>query len=305
MAERHEFIPWQQSTDGGSLGRHIHHDEQSKEYRFTVDQVPTIQTVRHFRRTPILDQDLDITYKGQTYNGTGSCTGNAALGQLMTEPFAPISSISYDENTALDIYSGATKIDKFGAPFPTNDRGSDGLSVAKVCQKNGWITGYQHCFSLNDMLKALQVTSCIVGVNWYDSFDSPDSNGLVKISANATVRGGHEFEAIGVNVDTKQIEFVNSWGMGWGVQGHFFMSYDDVTRLLGEQGDVTVFVPLSQPAPTPTPPTPTPQPTPTPTPPTPQPTPTPTPVDVDRAMWEAIKRFYGEAKHWAEGKGWK
>jgi hypothetical protein len=310
MADRHEIIEWHEG-DGGSLGRNIQHDPRSMSYPFSEDLVTTIASVRHNRYGPILDQDLDITYKNNLYHGTGSCTGNAADGNLNTDPYQP--TVPCKESTALDIYSAATEIDGFGSPWPTNDRGSSGLAVAKVCQKNGWIIGYQHVFSLNSMLKALQVTPVIIGANWYDSFDAPDNNGLVTIRPNASVRGGHEFQAIGVDVDKRQIEFVNSWGLGWGVQGHFFMSYDDVTRLLSEQGDVTVFVPLSQPAPTPvppapptptpTPPTPTPQPTPTPTPPTPQPTPTPS--DVDQAMWNAIKKFFDEAKHWAEGKGWQ
>jgi len=313
MAVVQELIPWNQG-DGGNLGRNLHHDDQSRQYPFTVDAVTTIASARHERKSPVLDQDLTITFRGKTYDGTGSCTGNAATGNMGTDPFhVAATGLVLDENEALTIYSAATQIDGFGAPWPTNDRGSSGLAVAKVCQKAGYISGYQHCFSLTAFLKALQVTPCIIGVNWYDSMDAPDRNGLVTISPNASVRGGHEFEAIGVDVDSKLIEFVNSWGPGWGVQGHFFMSYGDVTRLLGEQGDVTVFVPLNQPAPTPTPPAPTPtppappspdKPTP-PSPQPPQPQPTPTPDDVDRAMWESIKKFFGEATHWAEGKGWK
>lgn len=311
MAVDQQFIDWHHSDDGGSLGRHIQHDEQSRQYRFSVDLVPTINSVRHQRTSPILDQDLTITYQGQTYDGTGSCTGNAATGDLGTQPLTAPSSIVLDETTALNIYSAATQIDGFGDPFPTNDRGSSGLAVAKVCQKQGYISGYQHCFSLNDMLKALQVTPVIVGTNWYDSMDAPDVNGLVGVSAQASVRGGHEYEAIGVDVQKQLIEFVNSWGAGWGIQGHFFMSYDTVTRLLGEQGDVTVFIPVTapapQPQPSPTPPTPSPtpvQPEPvTPTPPSPQPQPTPTPSDVDAALWTHIKDFMTNAEAWARKHG--
>lgn len=298
MAERQEIIEWHEG-DGGSLGRNIQHDARSLAYPFSEDLVTTIVTKRHNRYGPILDQDVDITYKGQVYHGTGSCTGNAADGNLGTEPFTP--TVPTKESTALDIYSAATQIDGFGSPWPTNDRGSSGLAVAKVCQKNGWLSGYQHVFSLTSMLKALQVTPVIVGTNWYGQMDNP-VNGVINDFTGGDLRGGHEYEAIGVDVENKQIEFVNSWGGSWGQGGHFFMSYALVERLLGEQGDVTVFVPLSQPAPTPVPPTP---PTPTPTPPSPQPTPTPTPSDVDQAMWNAIKKFFDEAKHWAEGKGWQ
>jgi hypothetical protein len=48
----------------------------------------------------------------------------------------------------------------------------------------------------------------------------------------------------------------NSWGESYGARGCFSFSFDDLGRLLGEQGDATAFVPLTAPAPVPTPPTP-------------------------------------------------
>jgi hypothetical protein len=91
----------------------------------------------------------------------------------------------------------------------------------------------------------------IVGVNWYDGFDNPDSRGLVKISGG--IRGGHEFEVIGLDVDKKLFHAVNSWGTGWGKSGHFWFSFADMSRLLSEDGDCTQLLPLTVPAPTPTP----------------------------------------------------
>jgi hypothetical protein len=98
----------------------------------------------------------------------------------------------------------------------------------------------------------------ITGVNWYDSFDSPDASGHVVISAGAQVRGGHEFEIVGVDVQAKTLRAVNSWGDGWGDAGCFTFEYGDYERLLSEDGDATQFTPITSPAPTPTPPSPTP-----------------------------------------------
>jgi hypothetical protein len=85
------------------------------------------------------------------------------------------------------------------------------------------------------------------------------------------------------------------------------MFFSDATfaRLLSEQGDATVFVPLTQPAPVPTPvpptpaptPTPTPDPTPTPVPPTP---PTPAPTGFPLAAWD---QFRAAVDTWLAGGG--
>lgn len=230
-------------VEGKRLGRHVNHDPRS--LRYTVGApARTIVSVEHERVIPVLDQgDL------------GSCTGNASVGALGTKPLydslpsqdQPI----LDEDLAVLVYKKATQIDPYDGEYPPDDTGSDGLSVAKVCKAYGLTSGYTHATSLAAMQAALQDTPVIVGVNWYSGFDSPDSNGLVKLSGS--VRGGHEFEVVGLDMDKQLFHAVNSWGTGWGKQGHFWFSFADMTRLLKEDGDCTQLLPLNVPAPTPTP----------------------------------------------------
>jgi hypothetical protein len=78
--------------------------------------------------------------------------------------------------------------------------------------------------------------------------DSTDSSGLVTISPQAQVRGGHEYLARGIDVGNKLIRFDNSWGTGYGVNGSFAYSWDVMDRLLAEQGDGTISVPIGVPA---------------------------------------------------------
>jgi hypothetical protein len=156
-----------------------------------------------------------------------------------------------DESQAVVLYSAATKLDDVRGYYPPTDTGSDGLSVAKAAKKAGLISGYQHCTSLDATLKALSQRPVICGVNWYEGMDEPDENGLVKIAGQ--VRGGHEFVLDELDVENKLIGATNSWGESFGVNGRFYISWDDFEKLLSEDGDVTVFVPISQPAPTPTP----------------------------------------------------
>lgn len=238
-------------VDGKRLGRHVCHDSRSLAYQ-VKPRASLARSVVWTRRTAVLDQ-----------GSLGSCTGQAACGTLGTDPFyATLAAdlqvgLKLDEDEAVRLYSAATKLDAYTGSYPPDDTGSDGLSVAKAAKNAGLISGYVHATSLDAAVTALQAGCVIAGVNWYDSWDSPDASGHVVISKDATVRGGHEVELVGVDVDAKTLRAVNSWGDGWGDRGYFTMEYADFDRLLHEDGDVTQFVPITSPAPTPTP-TPTP-----------------------------------------------
>src|SRR3954451_11647904 len=82
-------------------------------------------------------------------------------------------------------------------------------------------------------------------------FDNPDDDGLVESSGD--VRGGHEFEIVGVDLENELFHAVNSWGGGWGKEGSFWFSFDTMSQLLGEDGDCTQLFPPTVPSPTPTP----------------------------------------------------
>jgi len=47
----------------------------------------------------------------------------------------------------------------------------------KAAVKAGYIAGYAHTFSLNQLLGSLVLAPGILGINWYDSFDDPASDG--------------------------------------------------------------------------------------------------------------------------------
>lgn len=239
-------------VDGRGLGRHVNHDPRSRAYQVRP-RAALARSVAWNRRTPVLDQ-----------GSTSGCTGNAACGALGTDPlYATLATrlqagLKLDEDEALRLYAAATAVDPFAGTFTYpppggQDTGSDGLSVAKAAKNAGLISGYVHCLSLDAVITALQTGPVITGVNWYDSFDSPDASGRVSISAGAQVRGGHEFEIVAVDVADKTLRAVNSWGTSYGDGGYFTFEYSDYERLLHEDGDATQLVPLSSPAPTPTP----------------------------------------------------
>ena len=166
-------------VEGKPLGRHVNWDPKSLQFRVQPMPARVLVSVRHRRILGILNQ-----------GSLGSCTGNAAVGALGTSPvfegLMPDHPV-LNQNLAVNIYSKATVIDPFGGTYPPTDTGSDGLSVAKVCQKMGLISGYLHATSLQGMQTALQDTPVIIGIIWYEGFDNTDANGLVKISGQAAV----------------------------------------------------------------------------------------------------------------------
>lgn len=210
------------------LGRHIHHDSESKNYKFDTTGL-TIKSVEHIRTLPALDQ-----------GEVGSCTGNAGVGVINTQPFYYNTPVFLPtEDGALSLYSAAEVVDGDG-PYPPQDHGSSGLSIAKVLKNVGMISGYQHNFSLQDTLKALTQYPLITGTNWYNGMFTPDADG--RVHPTGTLAGGHEYEAYKIDVPLGRIWFWNSWGAKWGIDGTFYMTWADYAYLLSKSGDSTVLL---------------------------------------------------------------
>lgn len=274
------------------LGRHVNHDPRSRAFAYDASAVPVqLASVRWDRQVPTFDQ-----------GNLGSCTGNAAVGCIGTHPFFETlpANTALDEKVAISVYSDATKIDSAPGSYPPTDTGSDGLSVAKVLTNRGLISGYTHAFTFADALAALSNHPIIVGVNWYQNMFQPDANGVVTIPVGDTIAGGHEFVLDEINVEKQLVGAQNSWGTGWGVDGgRFYIPFTVLKRLLSEQGDATVFVPVNAPVPVPTPP----------------PAPIPVVDPVDQNCWDSVKpwalgRHTGQnkaaantVKAWAKTKG--
>jgi hypothetical protein len=241
----------ERTIPGKRLGRHINHTARMAARAYAGPRV-TVASVNWTRHTPILDQ-----------GDVGSCTGNAMTGALGTGPLwdsLPPGHPSLDEAEALALYSAAEVIDGSG-PYPPNDDGSTGPSVARAALNARLIAGDVTYTDLDSVLQALMRGPVILGINWYSSFDNPAADGTVSISRAAYIRGGHEVLARIVDVNSQTIGLDNSWGTSWGLAGSFRMGYSTVGRLLAEQGDCTAFTPLQPPPPSPTPaPTPTPAP---------------------------------------------
>lgn len=233
MTDRIEVLE-EQVVPGRRLGRNVWHDEQSKAYQ--ARRATQLKSVTHARYIPPLDQ-----------GEIGSCTGNAATGLLATAPYflrLPTTvRPKLNEAYAVQLYKDATRIDPFPGVYTPSDTGSNGLATMKVLKARGLVASYYHCFGLQHTLETLVLQPVSIGIPWYSSFDEPTS-GFLEIKPGAEMRGGHQMELTGINVEGKFVYGYNSWGESWNrvLRGRFKMAWTTLDRLLKEQGDVVTAV---------------------------------------------------------------
>jgi hypothetical protein len=227
------------------LGRTLHLDARSLAYAVERDAAAmgrTPKTVLWQRVLGILDQ-----------GSLGSCTGNAGVGALGTQPFydamgrqMPLD-VAAAERYAVQLYADATRLDVWPGSYPPEDTGSSGLAVCKVLRSRGVIAGYRWATSPAGLARLLQEGPVLLGMPWYSAFFDPAPGGWIERGdwQRSGVAGGHEVEVVGIDVDAHDfgrsaLTLANSWGTGWGERGYFRMRLATYSQLWG--CDVKQFV---------------------------------------------------------------
>jgi hypothetical protein len=234
-------LPWNDTPH--PLGRHVHHDPLSRNFPARTAPVPTKPVVWPLNATR-LDQ-----------GNLGDCVPNAGSQCMNTTVYygerRKLNHGRYiDEATAIKWYSLVTAADPFPGQYPPDDTGSDGLSMAKVLTKLGWLSSYNHAFGIDHVIGALAAGPMIVGTNWLEDMFNPDPQGVVPVSG--AVAGGHEYllrawipagnRFLGTLWKQDMLGFSNSWSPNWGIKGDFLMPVTKFDGLLKDQGDATVLV---------------------------------------------------------------
>lgn len=115
----------------------------------------------------------------------------------------------------------------------------DGTSVRagmKALRSMGWVDSFRWALSMEEVVETLLTGGpVVVGTNWYEAMFDPDPDGTVHIGGD--VVGGHAYKLDGVSLDDRRVRGKNSWGRGWGSRGALWMSFDDLERLIDEQGE--------------------------------------------------------------------
>lgn len=212
------------------LGRVPQFDERSRAF--------PIRTLTLLAKTPrsytwscgsVLDQ-----------GNQGSCVGHAWAHELIARPVI-VPNITHD--TAVSLYYAAQGLDdEPGGEYPGASPVYEGTSVlagAKATQNAGYMTEYRWAFGLDDLILALGYAGpAVLGIDWYnDMFDS-DADGL--LHATGGIAGGHAILANGVSVKKRLIRLHNSWGPNWAINGEAYISFDDLSSLLANQGEACI-----------------------------------------------------------------
>jgi papain like protease len=210
------------------LGRHQVHDALVPELEAVVDLLEPIRNVVHTEVQAVWDQGR-----------TGSCTMHAAYGTLVTAPFAAPGA-HYEEPTIVDGYRMETRLDDSQIPghYEPDDTGSTGPWSMTVLQKLGLIKTWHHCRTLHAALRLLNKGPISAGVPWYPSQFTPDADNVIHVDDSVEPAGGHQVCIVANDTKLRRVKIRNSWGVGWGDQGHAWISWDDLDKLLRQGGDV-------------------------------------------------------------------
>lgn len=118
------------------------------------------------------------------------------------------------------------------------DGGATMLALAKALKAEGWISAYRWGYTLADYIMAMRTGGCLLGIPWLTGMDDPDPKwGVIK--AVGTVRGGHAIFSDGADFDDGIARLDNTWGV-WGKNGHAYLPFRDLERLLGDGGEILV-----------------------------------------------------------------
>lgn len=225
-------------VEDARLGRLVQFDERSRNF-------------------PVREVLAEPAYRSASWDvgewldqGTeGACVGFAWTHELIAIPI-PIGGL--DNQWAREIiYWEAQRIDPWpGGAYPGASPFYEGTSVlagVKVCANLGFINEYRWAFGLDDVRLTLgNFGPLVLGLNWYEGmFDTDQSGFITPTGRNA---GGHAILAVSVNEEERWVRLHNSWGKSWGIDGTCRIRFDDLDRLLREQGEACVPVIRSDPS---------------------------------------------------------
>lgn len=201
------------------LDRLVEFDEKSRAFPIRTllpAKTPRSYTWRGYR---VLDQGRE-----------GACVGFGWAHELLARPVV-IQGVT--EQTALDIYHRAQQLDEYPGE---NYSGTSVLAGAKTVSEKHYLDEFRWGFSLNDLILTLGYHGPVVlGLNWYTGMMNTDADGRIHVTGQ--IEGGHCVLADSVRVAARTISGPNSWGYDWGLSGRWTISFDDMERLLGEQGE--------------------------------------------------------------------
>ena len=160
--------------------------------------------------------------------GEPSCVGFAWAGWGICLPTAS----EYTDADGRAIYRECKAIDG-------DDAGGSTLrSGAKAMRARGRIDRYYFAHSVSEAADfVLRFGSIILGIDWYEGFNAPDENGIIR--RTGLVVGGHCILWTGVVIMGGKMYAVlrNSWSAKWGLGGDCYLLLDELEDVFASQGE--------------------------------------------------------------------
>jgi hypothetical protein len=215
---------------------------------------PRLARLRQFdersRNFPIMatvgttKQPRSYTWRCDQYldqGSEGACVGFSMTHELAARP-AEVKHLSAPFARE-QVYWEAQKIDPWpGGAYPGAEGQYEGTSVlagAKMLKRLGYIDAYRWAFGLDDLVMAVGYKGpAVLGVAWYEGMFDIAACGHLHIIGQ--MAGGHAIMCKGVNVKDKTFTLHNSWGPRWGNGGDALIHWDEMDRLLHEQGEAVI-----------------------------------------------------------------
>lgn len=168
----------------------------------------------------------------------GACVGFGWAHELACYP-AVVPGIDYSYARE-KVYWAAQRRDQWGggaypgaAPFM---EGTSVLAGAEVVhQELHLIGGYDWFLTLDELILGAGYTPIVMGTDWYGGMFDTDANGFVHITGS--VEGGHCWLVRGISLKKRAFLARNSWGSNWGINGDFWISFDDMGQLIDAYGE--------------------------------------------------------------------
>lgn len=229
------------------LGRHEHFDPRNLDYLISEVLTPdladikkAVLSVRSKSMMLNLDPPLHRYFYDSSWHGdqgmSPSCTAFALSHAMVDGPVT-----HPGENPIADpltIYREIQVVDREEGRFYSE--GATSLAMAKAAMRRKWIGEYRWGYSLAEFIAAIKISPVLLGVNWYSGCDSPGGKDAI-IRVKGFIRGGHEIECNGADFSHGLARLKQSWGRSWGNHGHAMLPFEDLERLINEDGDVLLF----------------------------------------------------------------
>lgn len=162
----------------------------------------------------------------------GSCVGFGSTHMLSAAPW--MHTMTYD--FARGLYLDAKKVDEWqGEDY----EGTSVRAGMKVLQSRGLISEYLWTWKADTVRDyVLRRGPVTMGTNWYANMMSTDKHGFV--SPDGAAVGGHCWTVLGWSEAQEAFRAIQSWGLGWGQAGRFWIKWDAFKYLLEDDGGEAV-----------------------------------------------------------------